>query len=128
MQRAIRTQSDELGDEYARTTTIDCSDDTDTARQEFKDEADVNIILAKFGVNSLQRQPTWGQEVNYDLNLQTALEAITDAKAAHSQLPDDLKRRYPTWAALLNALEAREIVLTNEPEAAPPPPEPPPTP
>lgn len=115
MHPAIRTQSDELGDIVSLDTGLDASasaTNRDMARQEFKQEADINVQLAKFGVFAPQRQLYFG-DVDYGLELQEALAAIADAKTAWRQMPDEIQKRYRTWQSLLNALETGEIKLNE---------------
>lgn len=87
-------------------------------RQEFKNEADTNWLLKRFGVTVPQRQGAWGREVDYNIDLQQALASITDAKAAYRNLPENLKERYPTWQTLINAVENGQLTIDN---TAPPP-------
>lgn len=118
MHPAIRTQSDGLGDIVSLETGLDASaspTNRDMARQEFKQEADINVQLAKFGVFAPQRQLYFG-DVDYGIELQEALAAIADAKNAWRQMPEEIQKRYRTWQSLLNALETGEIKL-NEGEA-----------
>lgn len=122
MQPAIRTQVDELQDQYSDEAGLDCSGDKDMARQEFKEEADVNTILLRFGLGASHGLPKTFGETDYDLDLQNALHAIRDAKAAHSRLPEELKADYPTWQSFLNAVESGR--LTSEPLPENPPKQP----
>lgn len=110
MHPAIRTQTDQMQDFYTELSALDCTDSVDRARQEFKDEADINKLLARFGVHAQQRQPTFG-EVDFDLDLQQALFAVQEAKQAHRAMPATLRERYPTWQSLLNGLESGEFKL-----------------
>lgn len=101
---------------YTAVTAIDCSNDIDRARQEFKADQDINTMMAKFGMMSGQTsRPIYG-ETNYDLDLQNALTAIRDVKAAHGTLPEDVREKYPTWQLLLEAIENGEYE-TPEQEA-----------
>lgn len=132
MHRAIRTQADGKGDLWSRATRIDCSGDRDVARQEFKDEADINKLLSRYGVGPMPQRQTTYMEVDYSLDLQTALTAVDAAAAAHRDLPQTLRDRYPNWPSLLNALDRGElrIDLSNRgtPPSQPPESEPPPPP
>lgn len=110
MHPAVRTQKDDLQEYYSELSGLDCSESVDVARQEFKDEADVNKLLARFGVAAPQRQPTFG-EVDFDLDLQQAMFAVQEAKQAHAAMPANLRERYPTWQSLLNGLESGEFVI-----------------
>lgn len=132
MKAPIRTQHDELETDYSRDTGLDFDGTRDLARQEFKDDADINNILRKFGLNTPQQQPTYGTEVDYTIDLQQALSAISQARQSWKSLPANLKEKYPDWQSLLNAIEAGtlHIDLTDQanaprPDPAAPPAEPP---
>lgn len=131
MHKAIRSQADDLGDFYSNMAGIETTGWEDTARQEFKSEADINVMLAKFGVMTPQRPLQFG-EIDYTIDLQQAIEAVAEAKRVWERMPDDVKAAYPSWESLLNAAISGElrIHLEAEPEPPPPPvePEPPPPP
>lgn len=103
MAEAIRTQIDGLNEQYSWDTALDCSDLPDMARQEFKDETDVNIILARYGVDGLKRDPTFG-EIDFDVDLQQSLNAISTTEAAVENLPQELRDKYPTWLHMLRGV------------------------
>lgn len=100
MQRAIRTQVDDLFDWYSTETAIDTHDRPDMTRQEFKDETDVNKVLMRYGVDGLPRKPEYSV-VDYDLDLQTALESIREAERAIAKLPPELQAKYNTWERVM---------------------------
>lgn len=110
MHPAIRTQSDYLGDEASLEAGTDSGDAPDMARQEFKDEADINKLLARYGVQPLTKEPIYG-DVDYNLDLQQALAAIDTAGQAWQSLPKNLKEKYPTWQLLLNALHEGRLKI-----------------
>lgn len=97
----IRTQVDGLNEEMSYETGLDCSILPDLTRQEFKDETDVNKVLARYGVNTPMRQPQYS-EVDYDMDLQASLEAIREAERAIAKLPVELQGKYSTWERLLD--------------------------
>lgn len=107
MLQAIRSQADDLQDEISDATGLDTGTETLT-RQEFKDEADLNILLSRFGANAMSRQPEWGGETDFTLDLQGALAAIAQAKEADLQVPPELREKYPTWRDVLNGAETGE--------------------
>lgn len=111
---AVRQQHDGMQDAYSDEAAIDCTTKPDLARQEFKTESDVNNILNRFGVPIANG--TFGTEVDYTIDLQHALGAITDARRAHRNLPENLREKYPTWQSLLNALESGSLEMKNEDE------------
>lgn len=96
---AIRTQIDQLDLEYSIMTALDCSDLPDMARQEFKDETDVNKILQRYGIDGMLRKPEYG-EVDYNMDLQQSIDAIRDAERAIAKLPPELREKYGTWEKL----------------------------
>lgn len=96
---AIRTQVDGLDEEYSIGTALDCSDMPDTTRQEFKNETDVNQVLARYGVDGQRRPPIYS-EVDYNMDLQQSLGAIREAERAIAKLPPELREKYGTWERL----------------------------
>lgn len=98
---AIRTQIDELNEEYAESTALDCSDVPDMTRQEFKDETDVNKVLARYGIDGMKRPPEYSA-VDYDMDFQQALDSIREAERAVKRLPPELRAKYPMWERLLS--------------------------
>lgn len=97
---AIRTQIDGLNEEYSFSTGLDCSVLPDMTRQEFKAETDVNQILARYGVDGIQRRPEYA-EVDYNMDLQQALDSITQTERALAKLPPELLEKYGTWERML---------------------------
>lgn len=105
---AVRRQSDDKQDLYSDMTALDCSHDKDVTRQEDKDSTDVNVILSRFGVPGTRRRPLT-HEVDFDLDLQTALAAVTTAKAMMGRLPKALQEKYHSWQQLLNAAASGQL-------------------
>lgn len=131
MHPAIRTQADAGAgnDVESNAAAIDFTGTEDMARQEFKLEADINVLLQRFGVQTPQRRVTFG-EVDFGLDLQQALSAVDQATTAHRNLPQALRAEFPTWQSVLNALVtgALKIRLAEHKAANPgenPPKEPP---
>lgn len=83
--------------------TLDTSDRPDVARQEFKDEADINILLTRFGVSAQPRPVVYG-DFDYTIDLQTALDAIEQAETGYNRLPPALRAKYPDWTSVILAL------------------------
>lgn len=119
MQRATRTQVDEQQEYYSELTALDCSNSADMARQEFKKETDINDLMRRFGLSTPTRPPEYS-DVDWNIDLQSALAAIADSKRAWYTLPDNLRQKYPNWRDLLNALEKGELTLHNEEPAIEP--------
>lgn len=117
--RAIRFQDDDQGDHYSVLTGLDCSTGSpDQARQEFKDETDINVMMARVGAVAPVRPPIYG-EVDYDLDLQQALSAIADAQFAWSKTSAESRAKYPTWQSLLNAVNSGEYDVPARPGVDP---------
>lgn len=100
-----RTQYDTMQDHYSALTATDTGTEQIT-RQEFRDDADINNILNRMGVNAPQRPLKYGEEIDYTLDLQTALEALDAVKVAEFDVPPELRNRYPTWREVLNGVES----------------------
>lgn len=101
--------------------TLDCSrpGNKDMARQEFKNEADINYMLSRFGVTQPRGAPTYG-EWDDTIDLQTALQSVSDARFAYRQLPENLRAKFTKMEDLLRALENGSLVIKNEDAPAEP--------
>lgn len=121
---APRSQTDGQQEQYSEITALDTSDLPDTTRKEFKDEADINYIMSRFDP-TMARQPVFS-EIDYDLDLQTAIHAVDEARTAYENLPQKLKERFTSWEQLLAALNSGRLRInterpTTEPTTATPP-------
>lgn len=122
MQRSERTQADDEQEYYSELSGLDCSNLPDMARQEFKDEADTNKLLARYGVGVPQKPVTFS-EAAFNMDLQQALEALNTARTAYHQMSPEIRQAYPTWRRLLDALQSGKVVF-DMPKTVPPAPEP----
>lgn len=120
MIHATRTQHDGAQNAYSANGGLDCSDSKDATRQEFKDDVDVNKLLAKFGVGVPRRQGVFGTETDYNIDLQQALDSIRAAKQAWRGMPKDVKNRYKSWQALLGAVDRGDLTINLEEPPEPP--------
>lgn len=131
MDLAQRTQADNRDTEefYGALTALNTRDmGPSLTRQEQAKEADVNHIVAKFGINAFATPMIFG-EVNFTRDLQQSLHTIANAKRWWSKLPDALKGTYPTWESLLEAADNGTLTetlkeLSKPPETPKPPAEP----
>lgn len=114
MKSAERTQYDDLQELYSEKSGLDCSQEIDTARQEFKEEADTNKIMQRFGVNVPQKPIQFGEQ--FDIELQDALEAVRSARKAYRELPPDVRKEYPSWRTLLENLMSGKLSLDKKEE------------
>lgn len=110
-----RTQIDGAQSLYsdAAALTFEGPDATDITRQEFKDEADVNQIMARFGFNLPTVGPANFAEVDWSTDLQAAFEAKANLQDAYDRLPAALKAKYPGWVVLLQAMARGEVKSTD---------------
>lgn len=69
---------------------IACTADEDKARQEFKDETDINWLLRKYGALPPAQTFTQG-EVDYDLSLLDAKLSVVEARKAYDAFPRVLR-------------------------------------
>lgn len=124
MRPAIRQQKDhhKWGDAASAASATYPGDEPDMARQEFAADADVNILLQRFGVNAQTRGQGTYTTVDYDLDLQEAMHVIRDVKAAHAQLPPKLHAEFPRWTDFLAAIERGDVKIhvgEDEPKGEP---------
>nr|QJB18809.1 MAG: internal scaffolding protein [Microvirus sp.] len=110
-----RTQADTekqfLG--YSDEAVVVCDPSEDRARQEFKDECDVNVILRRFGAGGFEARPVVYGIQDTDLDLQGVYLAAEAAEAGWLRLPEKLRRRYPGWPELLAAVDRGEASLVD---------------
>lgn len=92
---------------------IDCSEDTDVTRQEFKQDADLNYMLSRLGVTQPRGTPTFG-EWDDSIDLQTALASVREAQEAYSRVPQEIRDRFTSMEQLLAAVENGSLVIKDE--------------
>lgn len=90
-----------------------CPVEEDKARQEFKDEADVNVILRRFGAGGFEVRPVRYGVQDMDADLQSVYRAAELAQEGWLRLPEHVRRRYPGWPELLDAVDRGEAVLVD---------------
>lgn len=130
MHPSIYSQADDPSDrdKVSQDSGITFDPSEDTTRQEFAEEADINVLLKRYGVGAFSGQtPVYG-EVDFSEDLTLARIALNDARAAIEQLPDEVLRAHGgvdgAWRAFLEGrLEAKapaEGAAPLRPEAEPP--------
>lgn len=110
-----RTQNDGYGDQASISSGLvfDPIND-DFTRQEFTQDADVNVILRRYGAN-LPLRPVQFGEVDTDLDLMGAYASVDAAREAHASLPDNLREAFPTWQSLAEALAQGKVTVEPSP-------------
>lgn len=104
MQPATRTQVDGRGDEISDATATTPTGESLT-RQELAPDTDINTLLARFGVDGQMRQPIYGETIDYDMNLQTAINITAQAQDIMHHVPQELRDKYRNWREVLDATE-----------------------
>lgn len=108
MHHAIRSQTDLDQDFFSLSSGLECDPAEDKARPEFAADADVNILLRKYG--AVPQRPLVYGEVNFDLDLLSAYEAVSSAVAGYARLPLSVRERFPDMATLFAAMASGEVV------------------
>lgn len=64
-------------------------------QQEFKDETDINLILAKYGIHAIagSHPPDVYRDISQEYDYAEAFEAVEEAKELFAQLPADARRK-----------------------------------
>lgn len=103
-----------------------CDEEEDMTRQEFKDESDVNSLVRRHGL--IPRPVRYG-DWDFDVDLQSSMEARRAVSEAYAVLPPEVRGLYPdmgsVWAAIASGAlkigpEGVEVPSSpSEPEQAP---------
>lgn len=101
---------------------LDCDPAEDRTRQEFKAEVEIETILRRYGAQAGPPMASFGGEVDFDFDLQDALNAHRSARAEYMRAPEELRKMYKTYGAFVRAVERGEVGVREVVEAAPVPP------
>lgn len=91
----------------------------DMARQEYKDEADINYMLSRFGITQPRGTPTYG-EWDDDIDLQIAIESVREARAGYATLPKELRDKFRSMEELIVAIDNGSLVINDKDAEQPP--------
>lgn len=108
-----RTQVDDLQNQYSRDSMLDTTDRPDMTRQELKDDADINILLRRHGLNQQSRPLQFG-EYDYTIDYQQALDSVTTAQKAYNRMPIEIRDKYPNLSTMLSAMATGELATDLE--------------
>lgn len=102
-----RFQDDGIQDEVSAGCGVFCPPDEDRTRQEFGAEADMKNILARY-------QPVAPLPARYgvqrlDADMTEVFQLRDLALQAYQDLPEDVRRQYPSWELLATAISRGEI-------------------
>lgn len=112
MHPAIRSQSTFLSDPQDPSDVLACPASEDKARQEFKDEANINHLLKRYGALPPAVPP--GGAFDFDVTLQDGLNAIQDVAQGYANLPRDVRQAYPTPLDLVAAVLRGEVKFKGD--------------
>lgn len=116
--------------EATRTGTI--FNDESKTQQSYRDEADINEIMAKFGATQVRSPPMHFVDVPDDLDLATGIARIREGQQEFLKLPKNLQQHFETMDNYLDyidqaaaagdrkALEELNLVPPTAPPATPP--------
>lgn len=109
-----QVQAETMFQEWSDDSAMSFPAGEDRARQEFKDETDVNVILRRFGAGGFEVRPVQYGIQETDLELQTVYAAAAVAEDGWLKLPEHVRKRYSGWPELLSAVEAGQAVLVDK--------------
>lgn len=104
MRPATRTQAKPETQKLRELTAIDCTNDHGVTRQELKDEADINIILSRFGIDRIQQRQNYPFEIDFTVDLQQTLNSVNDSRNAFNRLQPQIQNEFGNWQNLVNAM------------------------
>lgn len=85
----------------------------DMAKQEFKDEADINYMLSRFGITQPRGTPAYG-EWDDAIDLQNAIAAVEISNDAYRQLPIELRRKFASMNDLIRAVDNGTLIIRDK--------------
>ena len=108
----FRTAYDDLQAQLsAETATVNPDPDTG-ARQEFREDADINNLLRRYGaVPASEVNLGWFDDT---LTLQSAYEAVQEAKASFQGLPQNVKDHFHSWEAMYQAIARGDVQVGTD--------------
>lgn len=106
---ATRSPDDRLtAEEKALLFGVRCPPEEDTARQEFKADADTSTILSRYGAGASFPMPSSGV-VDYTAEFRQLADAAVEAKQAFERIPLKLRRGYANWREFLEGVSRGEV-------------------
>lgn len=77
-------------------SSLKCPPGEDRAQQQFKDECDINTIVARFGLTGRMPEGIPGSYGDFTevVDFQTAMLAVREADEAFMSLPSDVRKRF----------------------------------
>jgi len=131
MELILRTENNYDRDEASRASGLKC-DDKSLAQQQFKEDSDINVIVARFGISGIMPE-NFGMPASSDFtdaitNYHDAMNMVRMADEEFQSLPAYLRERFRNDPQNLmdfvenpaNLAEARELKLARPEEKVEP--------
>jgi len=93
----IRSPYNYDADEVSRETALNCSEESDRTQQQFREEADINTIVRRFGVTQMLPttfKPPMTGDFTEVTDFHTAMNAVRSAEESFMQLPAHMRVRF----------------------------------
>lgn len=84
----------------------------DMTDQSFKDEADINYMLSRFGITQPRGAPQYGTWDD-SIDLQMAIESVREARAGYDTLPKELREKFPSMEYFLRSIDNGSLVIQH---------------
>lgn len=110
-----RFQTDDH-DAITAATSVLCSDEEDMTRQEFKDDADVNVLISRHG--GMVRPVVYGEH-NFDEDLTGQMQSRSIFQFWYDSAPAEVREQYPDLGSFLAAFAAGAFKTGMEPSEVP---------
>lgn len=110
----MRSQLDNF-DEITARLGLRCPPEDNRTRQEFKDEADINNVVARFYpfAPPQARVPQYGEQ-DMSLDLHGALMVVQEARESYASLPESLRAKFPTYTEFVNAVAEGRVQIVDQ--------------
>lgn len=109
--KPLRSQGDGLGDIAAQESGLDTGPEN-LARQDFRDDTDINTILRRHGIDGLNPNHRFAPiftDNDDSIDLQQVLDGQRLAQRAWEGLPESLRQLYPSIGAIYDAINRGEL-------------------
>ncbi len=92
----VRTPFNYDGDVVSHATGLDCSDCPSRTQQHFRDECDINVLVARFARTGVPEAPEAPPMSTFDevFDYQSAMQAVIDARVSFQALPSKVRSRF----------------------------------
>lgn len=120
MHPAVRSQADMDQDEVSAASGLSCPAEEMMTSQVDAAEADINVLVRRAGAGQPMpfRQPVYGLEVDYDLDLLAVRQSADYAMAVYEKLSPEDRAKYASFQMFVSAVLSGEFKPTGGAEVA----------